>query len=231
VNLLAAVADAALSLVLPHRCAGCDRPGDVCCPACFEWLPWLEGGCPGCADPLCAGAHAGGACPSPAAPAGAAAALAYRDHAALLVTRCKFEGERAAAVVLAAAVLRACPPPPVGVLLVPVPTTRARRRRRGYNQAALIAHALATGWGIPAAEALVRTDGAREQVGAGRSARARQAGSARFTWRPGATAQPPRHVLLVDDVLTTGATLRACASAVRRAVPTAGVAAVAACRA
>jgi predicted amidophosphoribosyltransferase len=97
-------------------------------------------------------------------------------------------------------------------VLVPVPLHPRRLRRRGYNQAALIAHALARRAGLEVADCLARSGSAATQVGRGRvERRAGPAGSVVL----GAPA--PDRAVLVDDVATTGATLAVCAAALRAA--------------
>ena len=93
---------------------------------------------------------------------------------------------------------------------MPVPAHRGRRRRRGFDAAALLAAALAGRTRMPLTPCLRRVDRGRRQVGAGRALR-RSAG--RF--EAVLVAVPPRAVLLVDDVHTTGATLDACALALK----------------
>lgn len=95
-------------------------------------------------------------------------------------------------------------------LLVPVPLGRRRLRTRGYNQAALLAKALAARTGIPAREGLLaRTRDTRTQTALGPTERwANVAGAFRAVVPLAGT-----RVALVDDVLTTGATLAACAAA------------------
>lgn len=109
-------------------------------------------------------------------------------------------------------------------VLVPVPLTAARLRERGFNQARLLAEALARATGRPVQSLLVRRGGRRSQARLARSARrANVEGAfvpARQEPRPEAPAgQDPPHgsVLLVDDVITTGATVTACAAAVEAA--------------
>ena len=101
--------------------------------------------------------------------------------------------------------------------VVPVPTTRARRRRRGYNQAGLLATSLGSASGWPVIEALERGGGARTQVSLRpmeRLANVRRAFSLRD-----ASVGPLEgiHVVLVDDVLTTGATVSAASEVLERA--------------
>jgi ComF family protein len=91
--------------------------------------------------------------------------------------------------------------------LVPVPVSEARRRRRGYNQAALIARALARRSGVAVAETLARSRETQAQHRLDRAARARNLRGAFTVDAPGPV---PKDVILVDDILTTGATLDAC---------------------
>jgi ComF family protein len=96
-------------------------------------------------------------------------------------------------------------------VLVPVPLHPAKKRARGYNQSELLALELGklTGW--PVVRGLERIKNTRSQVGLSANERADNVAEA-FEWRGG---DVPERVLLVDDVCTTGATLTACALALR----------------
>jgi predicted amidophosphoribosyltransferase len=102
------------------------------------------------------------------------------------------------------------------LVLAPVPLDPGRLRKRGFNQAGLLAAgiAAATEWSVLPA-GLRRRRGRRRQAELGRSERLANVGSA-FEWEPG-VGVPGRPMLLVDDVLTTGATAAACTAAIEKA--------------
>jgi predicted amidophosphoribosyltransferase len=143
------------------------------------------------------------------------APLAYSGPARNLVRALKFRGAIALADTMAAQIVAnapsdlLAPAPPAGrCTLVPVPLHPRRLRKRGYNQAAAIAEALGRRAGIPVVDCLVRAGPSITQVGRDRAERkAGPAGSI----RPEGGA--PERALLVDDVVTTGATLGACRDA------------------
>jgi predicted amidophosphoribosyltransferase len=139
------------------------------------------------------------------------APVAYDGPGAALVKALKFHGAARLAADMAAIIVANAPAPMLAGHLVPVPLHPARRRARPFNQSALIAAAISERAGLPVADCLIRTGSKQTQVGRARAARLRGAGAIQAAGRPPATA------LLVDDVVTTGATLAACAAALRAA--------------
>jgi ComF family protein len=136
-------------------------------------------------------------------------AAEYRGAARQLVTGLKFGHRVQLAAIIAGATAASLGPAPV-TDVVAVPAAPARRRRRGFDPAELIAAELSRALGVRRATPLRRADGPR-QVG---RRRAERLAAPPLIWPVG---ESPRRVLLVDDVLTTGATLVACAAALRRA--------------
>ncbi len=202
-----------LALLAPPACVGCRAPlgdpAELLCAGCLRALPWLRGWrCPRCALPR----HRGGGCPAArAAFDGAHAAMAYEGGARALVRALKFRGALPVAGLMGAQLAAVLPD--VGeVAVVPVPPQRRRRRARGFDPAGLIAAELARRLGLPCAAVLRRADVAGRQTRAGREER--RAGDRLVV---AACAPAPSAVLLVDDVHTTGATLEACAVALRAA--------------
>jgi predicted amidophosphoribosyltransferase len=208
--------DELVALAVPPRCAACRAPGrraaDVLCGACRRALPWLTMPCcERCALPLPCGRR----CPARAAPFDVAwSAVAYDGAARDVMHALKFFAARPLADVMAAQIAANAP----AVLLaphaaiVPVAPHPARLRKRGYDPAGLLARALARRTGLPLVPALRRGAADSHQLGATRDERL---AAGRLDVSPRGPAPPI--VILIDDVHTTGATLNACAVALRAA--------------
>jgi ComF family protein len=203
-----------LALLAPPVCATCRAPlgrGDeLLCPVCRRAVPWLRGArCRRCGLPAPCG-------PCPAARAAfemAWSPVAYDGSARELVAALKFRAALPVVEVMAAQMAAGAPASLLtGATLVPVPLHPTRRRRRGFDQAQRLANALATRTGLPVSACLRRTGASTRQLGASRAER-QTAG--RIDVR--AIAAAPHRALLVDDVHTTGATLDACARALKAA--------------
>lgn len=209
--------DALIALVLPPRCPGCAAvvaADHRFCMHCWGRLtflgpPW----CAGCALPFDhdrgPGALCGGCLADVPIHAGARAAVAYGEVARRVALRLKYAGRAALGDTAARLMLRLLPAD--AELLIPVPLHRWRLWGRGYNQAAVIARALARLAGRPMrSDLLLRTRATPVLRGVGGRARARAVAGA-FALAPRARESLcGRHVVLVDDVYTSGATTDAC---------------------
>jgi len=182
-----------VALLSPPRCLACSQPvgvGVAMCPDCRSELTWLAGG------PRALGA-------------GAWAPVAFDGPARALVHALKFGGRTAAAGLMAAQIAANAPPGLLAGTLVPVPAHPARSRARGFDQGRLVARRLGRRTGRPVRDLLARRPGGRgPQVGAGRRERLGRDLGIVARGRPGAG-----RLVLVDDVVTTGATIAACRSA------------------
>ncbi|WP_374012630.1 ComF family protein [Pseudoxanthomonas koreensis] len=204
--------------LLPPRCLLCGEPGTASldlCAACHQALPRNQPACVRCALPLAAAGTCGACLHRPPLLATVRAAFVYTAPLDRLLPRYKFRGDLAAGRLLARLMLAevaGCDPPQA---LVPVPLHRARLRRRGYDQALELARPLAAALGLPVHDSLlrrVRATAAQSELDA--TARRRNLHGA---FQARSRGPVPAHVVLVDDVMTTGATLHAAATALRRA--------------
>jgi ComF family protein len=199
-----------LELALPAACAGCGRYGATLCGACLGSLrPPADA-----SDRFLA--------PDPGVVVGdalelAMAAFAYQGPLRRALAGLKYGGAARVAgplAIRASARLGGLAALAPGAALVPVPVHVDRFRQRGYNQAALLARGLAAACRLPLADVLTRRRATTQQHRLDRAARLRNLREA-FAIQP--DARPPPLVILVDDILTTSATLEACAGVLRDA--------------
>lgn len=208
--------------LLPQACALCVAPARnaLVCSACARDLPHLAAACPVCALPIGDNAICGACLREPPPFAATIAPFLYAYPVDRLLWQLKFRGRLCyaewAAAALATAVLGAFRSRATTVhpdRVVALPLASSRQRERGFNQAHEIAVRVARTVGLPLVSALERTVESPPQAGLALSARARNVRGA-FAAR-GALAGA--RVALVDDVMTSGATLTAAANALRRA--------------
>lgn len=211
-------ANALQRFALPLHCLLCGGPGDDgldLCRDCAAELPRNRTCCARCALPLAVPAALCGQCQRHPPPWDAAwVPFRYAWPLDRLESRFKFAADLAAGRVLSALwrrELTADRPQ----LIVPMPLHPARLRQRGYNQAMELARPLAQVLEVPVRhDALLRTRATKAQTELGAIARRRNVRGA-FAAKPGAVW--PEHVALLDDVMTTGATLAEAARVLRRA--------------
>jgi ComF family protein len=224
---------AALDLLFPALCPVCDRAladgrRDPLCGDCWSALPRLAPPvCTRCGRPLpaldapaappAAVALPCGTCAAdPPAFTWARAAAEYRGTLREALHAFKFNGKRWLARPLAELIVEQCGAalPAGAAALVPVPLSRERERERGFNQAALLAERLARPLDVPVrARWLARLRATLPQSELSASERAR---NVRGVFGA-SSAVAGLHVIVVDDVLTTGATAGECARALRAA--------------
>lgn len=203
--------DRFLDALYPRACAGCrDGPWPFC-PDCASALVVITPpSCERCGRPL---ARTAASCPDcPPNLHRARAAFVYEGPVRSAIHRLKFGGDRSVARALGIAMAEAAPS--VGADLVTwVPLSPKRRAKRGYDQARALAVAVSRELGLAAEALLRRVRDLGPQARRGGSGRRRAMEGAFRTIR----RDIPERILLIDDVLTTGATAGACAAALLEA--------------
>ena len=202
-----------LDLLLPRRCAACGYPGEALCDSCRAGIVRL-------APPVCERCGAPGAWPVRRCVecagrrlgfATARAAVVYEARARSAVEAWKEHGRRDLSRLAAELVAEVVGPPSVDALTY-VPGERDRVLRRGHEPPERLAWELGRLWSLPVRPLLVRARHVPRQRGLALADRRRNVAGA-FA----AIGRAPRLLVLVDDVYTTGSTVSACASALRRA--------------
>ncbi|WP_374444952.1 double zinc ribbon domain-containing protein [Stella sp.] len=220
-----AVGRRVVDLLLPPRCLACGEivsADGALCPACWSKVAFVAApSCRRCGVPFAfdpgAGAECGECARRPPPFERARAALRYDDASRPLILGFKHADRTHAAPAFAAWMARAAGPLLAEAdVIVPVPLHWTRLVRRRYNQAALLALAIGRIGGRPVVpDALVRRRRTPSQGQMRRLGRFRNVAGA-FAVHPRREDRiAGRRVLLVDDVLTTGATVEACIRALR----------------
>lgn len=201
-----------LAVMAPHECVGCAAEGGLLCGTCRQQLPPSPRECYGCRRPdrqslTCP------ACSRLSALIRVCAATIYRGEARTLIWRLKSTGARSAAVTMARSMADLVLDSQ-GYILVPLPTATGRIRRRGFDHSRLLTRELSRLTGLARADCLVRR-GQTHQVGADKALRISQlAGAYRIN---NAKLVRGADIMLVDDVMTTGASLETAARLLKAA--------------
>ncbi len=204
------------SLLLPPRCLVCGEdglPGRDLCLACSNGLPWLWAACRRCALPLPGADALCGPCQRSSSPLQAVrAAFVYSAPVDGLLLRFKFHHDLSAGRLLSALLVDAVASAERPQAIVPVPLHLSRLRQRGYDQAWELARPVARALQLPLCRGLQRRHSTQPQSELDAVQRRRNLRGA-FS----AVGVLPAHVVLLDDVMTTGATLHAAALTLHRA--------------
>ncbi|MFC1949423.1 ComF family protein [Chloroflexota bacterium] len=206
----------ALDLLFPQWCVGCGKEGDLICSSCLSSLPRVMPPlCPRCGRPQPSGVL----CPScvgwRAEIDGIRSPFRFKGVVRLAIYQLKYRNLRTIAPLLSHMLCdyltqNSMP----GEVLVPVPLHRKRLRERGYNQSGLLARGLSKFLNLPVvADCLIRQRHASPQ------ARTKTVGDRQSNVADAFTCRDERlrskQVILIDDVATSGATLDACAAALK----------------
>lgn len=200
--------------LFPPRCAACGRPGAAICQACLATAtPLPHPQCRQCTRPLTYGDQCARCRLERRRVDHLYVPYAYTPPILQAVHRFKYANKRYLAADLAALAMSALPPDLQVDLVVPVPLASSRERQRGYNQSRLLAAEVARNIGTPLDfNLLTRLRDTPPQTSL---PRARRLANVRGSFRALRKLSGTR-ILLVDDVTTTGATIEAATSALRR---------------
>ena len=207
--------DKLVGVLAPYECLGCGQEGDIICAQCINLFPNMPERCYRCRR-YSSSSLTCKKCRKVSTLRRVQAVTDYEGLAKALVWRLKFSGAQTVAVHMASLMQQHAAKILANdnFIFVPVPTTNKRARQRGYDQAGLLALELRRLTGAPALNCLARS-GKAHQIGANRAVRLKQLEGTFRVKRPRAVAGA--HIVLIDDVVTTGTTLEVAAKAMRQA--------------
>ena len=214
----------ALNLVFPLSCVDCGREGELLCHICVaESTAVRENACRKCAESLTKAGTCARCVDERSSHDRLYASFMYDSPVGSAIKAFKFEDIRALGPVLAelfnvGAIRRAS-----ADLVVPVPLHGSRFRSRGFNQSEVLGRFLSRRLGVEfRSDILVRTRDTTPQTGQPTAAARQQSLASVFEVRPSIARSPVENInglriLLVDDVFTTGSTVKSCAAALKSA--------------
>lgn len=204
--------DKLTSYIAPHECFACGVEGAPLCTSCTQLLPEIIPQCYRC-HRTDAGSKTCKSCRKYASLQNVWIRTPYEGFSEELVKSLKFNRALQSAEVIAFSLYEQFAVHfPAETIFVPVPTASSRVRQRGYDQSVLVAKFMSKNTGLPCLQALVRSSQVR-QTGSSRKQRLEQVENI-FHIRHAVPAS--KHVVLVDDVLTTGATLESAAKTLKK---------------
>jgi ComF family protein len=213
---LQAAGQAFLDLLYPPRCAGCGRLGALFCETCrARLIPTPSHVCRRCGKPEAAGGLCAACRRTPSPLDGILSSAVFAPPLRTVIHHFKYRNGHALAAPLAALLITTWQQASLSAdLIVPVPLHASRISERGYNQSTLLARALSSAVGVTVVDDLLERERATlPQTHLNRQERSQNVSGA-FVCR---THLSGTSLVLVDDVCTTGATLEACATALRAA--------------
>lgn len=206
----------ATDLIFPLRCAGCDVAGTVWCEECHNRIIAPKGrSCPACGFPLEIGISCS-ICEDWPNRVHVQSFAYYQKPLSSAILRLKYRSDKALANEMASWLISVFHRTGwVADCVIPVPLAEVRLRQRGYNQVTLIAASFANELKLPIfTNALIRMRETQSQVGLNRQARHQ---NVEGVFRADSHIIQDRSIVLVDDLLTSGATMKNCAIALLNA--------------
>ncbi len=202
--------DTALTIIAPHLCLGCGQIGTLLCDNCkYDIISEPYERCI-----VCGNLTVSGICSSHRLPYQKAWCVGERrDILRQLIGAYKFRNMKAGSKVIATLLDQTVPELPPSTIVVPIPTAWSHIRERGYDHMRLIAREFARRRSLPSVSVIARQHNTMQRH-ANRAERIHQAGAAFKIDKP---VDPDAHYLLIDDVITSGATLEQAAKVLRNA--------------